>query len=174
MRNAAGPTDRLRAANVAVLCVPGALGVAGLLVHAGDPRIAWLHPGRSWHFAAIAACGAVASGAGMLDWRFHRTGGRTIPAEERRAEFVALMLGAGPLFLLMCCATLAERPGAWLVPVLLAAGATVVAVCRDEFRYHRRCGRRETAYHVTLVAGMSAAWLAWMHGCFVARGAALA
>ncbi|MBK7877698.1 MAG: hypothetical protein IPJ77_18595 [Planctomycetes bacterium] len=158
--------------NLAALFLPGGLGFAAWCALRDDARLAWLDPRRgSAHFAVIATAGALATAAGVADWLHHRRGARFVGARERQVELVALAGGGAPLFLLMGCASLAERPGTFLVPVVALGVATAVAIAYDELSFHRRCSPLETAYHRALTLGMGVAWLAWMHGVFVARGA---
>jgi hypothetical protein len=155
------------------LFLPGALFAAGLLLVRGQARFRWLadvalYP---WEFWAVALCGCVATAAGVADWLYHRSGKTTVGAAEHRSELLALALGGGPLFGLMAAASVVERPAALLVPVIVVALATAVLICYDEFVFHRRrCGPYETVLHRLLVLGNAAAWLAWVHWCFV-RGA---
>lgn len=178
MKSVVAPSARVRrvgalqAANLAALLFPGAAGAVGCRLLRDDPRLAWLDPtAGSPHFWIIAAAGGAATAAGVGDWLFHLRDGRVVSPRERRAEFFALGLGGAPLFVLMTCATLSERPGPFLVPAVAAALATVAAIAYDELSFHKKCGRIETAYHRVLTLGMGVAWLAWMHGCFVARAA---
>jgi hypothetical protein len=106
--------------------------------------------------------------AGIADWRFHRSGKAAIGAREHHSELLALAAGGLPLFVLMTVASLMPRPQVLLVPVLVVLLFTVVAICYDEFVFHRkRCGRYETMLHRLLVFGMGIAWLAWVNWCFV-------
>ena len=162
----------MQVANLVAAFVPGAAAIVGWWVLRDDPRLAWLDPRRgSWHFAVIAGAGLAATAAGFLDWRFHRRGGRVIGARERRAEFCALVLGGIPLLVVTSAATLADDPRTFLVPAVATALVVVAGVCVDEVTFHRRCSRREALYHHAIEAGMALAWLTWVHGCFVARGA---
>lgn len=162
----------MQVVNLIAAFTPGIAAAAAWWWLRDDPRLAWLDPRRgSWQFFAIAVAGVAATVAGFLDWRYHLRGERTVCARERRAEFRALVFGGLPLFGAMAWATLAADPGALLVPVVTAALVVVAGVCYDEFTFHRRCSRREAAYHRTIEVGMAVAWLAWVHGCFVARAA---
>lgn len=168
----ARPGAALHVANLVALLVPGLAGLAGWFALRDDPRIAWLDPRRgSPHFWIIAVAGVVATAAGIADWRYHRRGDRVVGLAERRVEFFALACGGAPLFAVMATATFAERPSVWLVPALGLAMATIVGICYDELTFHRRCTREETMYHRGLTLGMGTAWLAWVHGCFVAGAA---
>ena len=115
-------------------------------------------------FWVRAIAGTIATGAGVLDWRFHRCGGRRIAAEERRAERLALSLGP-PLFALL---TLASGPlplSRVLVPVVAVALVMAGLIVFDEVRFHRACGRYETRLHRLLVGGNGIAFLAWLAWC---------
>ena len=152
------------------LFVPGLLFVLGLLLVRDQPRYSWLssmglYP---WEFWALLISGAVATTAGVLDWKFHRSGKTAVGRAEHRSEFVALAGGGFPLFLLMAGASVVPRPQLLLIPVLLVVLFTAVVISYDEFVFHRkRCGSYETVLHRLLVFGNSIAWLAWMHWCFV-------
>lgn len=143
-----------------------ALAMPLLLVLAptGSPLPA-LDP-RSWPaaFVVMAVAGAVATGAGVLDWRFHRLGGRRLAAAERRAELAALALGA-PLFVLLTTASLARDPRPWLLPAVLVALAMTALIAFDETRFHRACGRYETLLHRLLVFGNGVAFACWFGWC---------
>jgi len=166
------PSRVLQTANLTALFVPGAAFVALWLTHLADPRLAWLDPRRgSWQFWVIAVAGCAATVAGVKDWNYHRRGRRTVGRRERRVEFAALAFGGVPLFAVMTCASLAPDPAPFLVPAVAIAIAAAVGVCYDEFTFHTRCDREETRFHRVLTLGMAAAWLAWTHGCFVARTA---
>lgn len=152
------------------LFVPGTVFGAGLFLLRHDPRFAWLaHPSAyPWELWLLGVCGAVATTAGLADWRYHRSGAAAIGGAEHRSELVALAGGGVPLFVLMSIASLLPRPALMLIPVLIAVLFTTVMICYDEFVFHRkRCGRYETLLHRLLVFGNGAAWLAWMHWCFV-------
>jgi hypothetical protein len=162
----------LQTANVTALFVPGTAFTALWLTHLDDPRFAWLDPRRgSWQFWVIAVAGCAATMAGVKDWSYHRRGGRQVGPRERRVEFAALAFGGVPLFVVMAFASLASEPASFLVPVVAVAIAVAVGVCYDEFTFHTRCDREESILHRVLTLGMAAAWLAWTHGCFVARSA---
>jgi len=127
------------------------------------PRLTAL---ASWPsaFWVMAIGGAVATCAGVLDWRFHRSGGRRIAREERRAELLALSLGV-PLFALL---TLASGPlplRSVLVPIVGVALVMTGLIVFDEVRFHRACGRYETLLHRLLVGGNGTAFLAWLAWC---------
>ena len=145
-----------------------ALAMPVMLLLAGDlpglPRLFELStwPPELW---ILAVSGAIATTAGVLDWRFHRTGGRRVPAAEHRAEFMALALGV-PLFALLSAASLRDDPGALLVPIIAVALVMAGLITFDETRFHRACGRYETLLHRGLVAGNGVAFLAWLHWCF--------
>jgi hypothetical protein len=140
------------------------------------PLLLWLAP-RAWSlpeltapaswplaFWVMAVAGGVATGAGVLDWRFHRAGGRPIARAERRAELMALSLGV-PLFALL---TLASGPvplRTVLVPIVGVALGMTSLIVFDEVRFHRACGRYETLLHRFLVGGNGIAFLAWLAWC---------
>ncbi|MCR9245023.1 MAG: hypothetical protein NXI31_08315 [bacterium] len=130
----------------------------------GMPRL--LEPG-SWpaELWILAVGGLVATVAGVLDWSFHRRGGRRIPAAEHRAELMALVLGV-PLFTLLAIASVVAEPAHLLVPIVATALAMAGLIAFDETRFHRACGRYETLLHRLLVGGNGVAFLAWVHWCF--------
>jgi hypothetical protein len=135
------------------LLMPLLLGLAPAscaLPQLQDPG-AW--PAAFW---CMAVAGSAATCAGVLDWRFHRGGGRRVSRAEHRAELAALGLGA-PLFGLLACASLAADPRLWLVMAALIAF--------DETRFHRACGCYETGLHRVLVGGNTIAFLAWLSWC---------
>jgi hypothetical protein len=109
--------------------------------------------------------------AGVADWLYHRyVFSCALCPLERRYEAIALIGGGLPLFGLMSAASLSTRPQAWLLPILVCVLFISAMVCYDEFVFHKkRCRRWETVLHRILVFGMTGAWLAWMHWCFVAR-----
>jgi hypothetical protein len=92
-----------------------------------------------------------------------------VGVREHHAHVAALGLGGLPLFCLMAAASLSARPLAFLMPVLAVLVVTVVLICYDEFRFHRRCGWYEAVMHRLLTVGNGLAFLAWAHWCF-ARG----
>ena len=145
---------------IALLLAGGRDGLPRLLVLTSWPVELWI----------LALGGLLATVAGVLDWRFHRNGGRRIPRAEHRAEFLALALGA-PLFGLLCTASLRADPTPLLVPITAIALVMAGLITFDETRFHRACGRYETLLHRTLVGGNGVAFLAWLHWCF-ARGVA--
>jgi hypothetical protein len=152
------------------LFLPGLLFGLGLLLLRDQPRYSWLFSiGRyPWEFWVLLISGAVATGAGVLDWRFHRSGNTAVGRAEHHSELVALVGGGLPLFALMAAASVAPRPQLLLIPVLLVVLFIAVAISYDEFVFHRkRCGAYETVLHRLLVFGNGIAWLAWMHWCFV-------
>jgi hypothetical protein len=139
----------------------------------GHPRLAWLDSPADypWEFWTLAVCGLVATAAGVADWRYHRSGLTHVGPAEHRSELLALVTGGLPLFALMAAASVAERPAAYLLPILLVVLYTAALICFDEFVFHRRrCGRYETLLHRLLVFGNGLGWLAWMHWCFVRDG----
>ena len=153
------------------------LSLAALLTPAlGMPLLLWLAP-RAWLLPSLASptswpttfwimaiAGTTATCAGLLDWRFHRNGGRRIAPAERRAELQALSLGL-PLFALL---TLVSGPfplRALLVPIVAIALGMTALIVFDEVRFHRSCGRLETLLHRLLVGGNGLAFLAWLAWC---------
>ena len=148
-----------------------ALGLPCLLAVASGPGLPRLTAPAQWppELWSIAITGGAATLAGVLDWWFHRMGGRRVPCAERRMELCALALGA-VLFALLVVASVSERRGWLLAPIVAAALATAALVRLDERRFHRACGRYETWLHRLLVGGNGLAFLAWVHWCF-ARGA---
>ncbi len=167
-----GRRQRLSGTLIA-LFLPGFLFGLGLLLLRDQPRYAWvdsvgLYP---WEFWVLLLSGAVATVAGVLDWRFHRSGKTAVGRPEHRSELLALAGGGLPLFVLMAAASVVARPQVLLIPVLLVVLFTAVLICYDEFVFHRkRCGTYETFLHRLLVFGNGLAWLAWMHWCFVREG----
>jgi hypothetical protein len=152
------------------LFLPSLLFGLGLLLLRDQPRFSWLSSIRlyPWELWVLLASGAVATAAGLLDWRFHRSGKTTVGRAEHHSELVALAGGGLPLFVLMAAASVVPRPQLLLVPVLLVVLFTAVVISYDEFVFHRkRCGAYETFLHRLLVFGNGIAWLAWMHWCFV-------
>ena len=156
------------AALVAMLVPAVAFPLALVLVR-DDPRFDWLADVRAypWELWAVAACGTAATIGGVLDWRFHRSGATVVGRKEHRAHLLALAGGGMPLFALMAAASVSSPPAQFLVPVLMVLIYTVVAICHDEFVFHRRCGRYETVAHRLLTCGNGLAFLAWAHWCFV-------
>jgi Na+/glutamate symporter len=159
------------AALLAMLAPAVALPI-GLTLLNEHPRFAWLaHPVEyPWELWAVAVCGIIATIAGIADWRMHRSGHTVVSAREHRAHVLALVGGGLPLFVLMAIASLSLRPMLLLLPVLVVLIFTVVAICYDEFLFHRRCGRYETLMHRLLTGGNGLAFLAWTHWCFVRGG----
>ncbi|HWG47509.1 MAG TPA: hypothetical protein VN688_32400 [Gemmataceae bacterium] len=152
------------------LFVPGVLFAVGLYLLHQNPRFAWLSRPSAypWELWMIAGCGAIATVAGLADWRYHRSGAVAMGAPEHHSELLALAGGGVPLFVLMSIASLLARPMVLLIPVLVVVLFTTVMICYDEFVFHRkRCGRYETILHRLLVFGNGVAWLAWTHWCFV-------
>jgi hypothetical protein len=159
---------------LAALFLPGALFGLGLLLVRDQPRFAWLsslslYP---WELWVILVSGLVATTAGVLDWRYHRSGRTVVGAAEHRSELLALAAGGVPLFVLMAVASVLPRPRVLLLPILVIVLFTAALICYDEFVFHRkRCGAYETLLHRLLVFGNGLAWLAWTHWCFVRGGA---
>ncbi len=161
--------DRRPPFTLLALFVPGTLFVGGLWFLNEHPRFQWLTDIREypWELWLIAVCGLVATGAGVADWRFHRTGQAQVGRREHHSELLALGGGGVPLFVLMAAASLVASPQFLLVPILVVVLFTTVLICYDEFVFHRkRCGTYETILHRLLVFGNGFAWLAWMHWCF--------
>jgi hypothetical protein len=161
--------SRLPLALVA-LFLPGLLFAVGLLLVREQPRFAWLSSVARypWEFWVLLGSGAVATAAGWLDWRYHRSGKTVIGRAEHQSELVALAGGGLPLFGLMAAASVVPRPELLLLPIIIVVLFTAATICYDEFVFHRkRCGRYETLLHRLLVFGNGLAWLAWMHWCFV-------
>lgn len=153
------------------------LSLAAVLAPAlAMPLLMWLAPrtwslpeltsAASWPFAfwIMAAGGAVATGAGVLDWRFHRAGGRRVPPAERRAELLALSLGV-PLFALLALASGPLPLRTVLVPIVCVAIGMTGLIVFDEVRFHRACKGYETLLHRLLVGGNATAFLAWLAWC---------
>jgi hypothetical protein len=140
------------------------------------PLLLWLAPAAwslprptalaSWPaaFWVMAISGTIATVAGVLDWRFHRRGGRRIARAERRAELSALALGA-PLFALLALASGPLPLSRVLLPIVAVALAMSGLIVFDEVRFHRGCGRYETLLHRLLVGGNGIAFLAWLGWC---------
>jgi hypothetical protein len=155
------------------LFLPAALFGLGLLLVREHPRFAWLsslalYP---WEFWVLLTSGLVATAAGVLDWRYHRSGKTAVGRREHSLELTALAGGGLPLFALMGAASVVSRPLLLLIPVLVVVLWTAVLICYDEFVFHRkRCGTYETILHRLLVFGNGIAWLAWSHWCFVRGG----
>jgi hypothetical protein len=155
------------------LFLPGVLFACGLLLVRNHPRYSWLSSPASypWELWLLLVGGIVGTTAGVLDWRYHRSGKTVIGRPEHNSELAALAGGGLPLFLLMAAASSIDRPRILLIPVLVVVLFTVVMICYDEFVYHRkRCGPHETLLHRFLVFGNGIAWLAWAHWCFVRGG----
>lgn len=150
------------------LALPLLMALAG-----GAARLPALSAPATWPpaFWVMAIAGSVATVAGVQDWRFHRGGGRIVPAAERRAEAAALTAGA-VAFALLAIASWVADPRPLLIPVIAVALVTAALIAFDEARFHARCSRRETLLHRLLVGGNGVAFLAWCHACF-AGGAPL-
>ncbi|WP_246137403.1 hypothetical protein [Myxococcus llanfairpwllgwyngyllgogerychwyrndrobwllllantysiliogogogochensis] len=165
---------RLRdAANLLASLAPGTLFAVALALVSSQPRFSWLtEPLRyPWELWVVALAGTTATVAGVADWRYHRVAQLRVGPNEHRAEFLALAGGGFPLFLLMCAASVARRPLAFLLPVLIVLIGTVVLICYDEFVFHRRrCDAWEALLHRILLGGHATAFLAWAHFCFVREG----
>lgn len=122
-----------------------------------------------FQFWLIGVFGVIATVGGILDWRFHRDPLKLkISKKEREAEAKALGLGGLPMFILMALATLSDQPQFFLIPIIIVLVYTTIAICYDEFVFHRvRCGKLETVYHRMLVIGNGLAWLAWFHFIYI-------
>jgi hypothetical protein len=152
------------------LFLPGVLFGLGLFLLRDQPRYSWLSSFAlyPWEFWVLLISGVVATIAGVLDWRFHRSGKTAVGRAEHHSELLALAGGGFPLFVLMAAASVVPRPELLLIPVIVVLLVTAVLICYDEFIFHRkRCGAYETLLHRLLVFGNGIAWLAWMHWCFV-------
>ncbi|MCB9670269.1 MAG: hypothetical protein H6734_12405 [Alphaproteobacteria bacterium] len=153
------------APSLALSLVPGVGFVLALPAVASDPRFAFVVRPLDWpwQLAVVAVAGSIATAAGVADWVYHRTADVRIGPNERRAELLALLFGGVPTFLLLAAATVADRPGPFLLPILATLIFTVFAVAWDELLFHRRrCGPLENALHRTLTVGHAVAFLAWM------------
>jgi hypothetical protein len=173
-REAKQRVSRRGGAALIAMLVPALLFPVELLLVMNQPRFAWLHHPRAypWELWLMAICGSAATLGGILDWRFHRSGETSVGRGEHNSHVAALAGGGVPLFVLMSIASILQRPAVLLLPVIIVAGYTVVLICYDEFVYHRkRCGPFETLTHRLLTLGNGAAWLAWMHWCFVRMAA---
>ena len=74
------------------------------------------------------------------------------------------------LLLLFDCNDEEERRFRFIIPIIGVALWTTALICYDEFVFHRqRCSTHETWLHRMTVFGNGAAWLAWVHYCFVAE-----
>lgn len=153
--------------NLVAVLGPGLLFGLGLVAFTRSHGLDWLAapshaPFELW---LIAVFGTVASVCGVLDWRYHRAGHRTVPAPEQRAESFALVLGGAPLFVCMALASVASAPRPWILAATAVSLYTAGAIVFDEVRFHRRCSTYETLLHRGLVGGNAIAYLAWMSWC---------
>jgi hypothetical protein len=121
-----------------------------------------------WQFGLITLFGVVATVGGVLDWKYHRDPlNMKISKKERNTEAIALGIGGLPMFILMWLAMMGQNPTFFLIPIIIVLIYTIVAICYDEFVFHRkRCGKLETLYHRMLVFGNGFAWLFWFHFIF--------
>lgn len=151
------------------MLAPGVLFPLGLYALRDEPRFAWLRDlsAYPWEFWAVAVFGGIASCGGTADWLLHRSGITTVSRREHHTHVLALTAGGLPLFVLMACASLSDRPTVYLLPVFVLLIFTVVLISYDEFVFHRRCGRMEALFHRMLTFGNGFAFLAWVHWCFV-------
>jgi len=161
---------RETALGLATLVIPAVgflLGLQSLSGRAGYPVLFDLGT-YPWELWVLGVTGTVATVCGFLDWHYHVTGRRPVGKRERHGELVALTFGGVPLFLLMAAASVSPSPRSYLLPVVVVALFTTAVICYDEFVFHRKaCRRYETLLHRGLVLGNGAAFLAWMHWCFV-------
>ncbi len=153
-----------------LLFVPAVLFAGLLLLNKGNSHleISNTFPYLQWQIVGIGLFGIIATIGGVLDWRYHRNPlNMKIPKKERDAEAAALGLGGVPMFFLMWCAMMSQKPTMYLIPILIVLIYTVVAISYDEFVFHiKRCGRLENTYHRMLVLGNGIAWLLWFHFIF--------
>ncbi|MFN9756451.1 MAG: hypothetical protein ACK58X_08570 [Planctomycetota bacterium] len=70
-----------------------------------------------------------------------------------------------PLFALLTAASLAGDARPWLLPTMVVAMAMTALIMFDETRFHRACGRYETALHRLLVFGNGFAFACWFGWC---------
>jgi len=122
-----------------------------------------------WQIYILIIAGSVATWGGVADWRFHREVLKMrMSKKERRAEALALGCGGVPMFVLMWLATVSGSPASYLIPIVVILVITVVAICYDEFVFHRRrCGKVESRFHRMLVFGNGIAWLSWFSLIFI-------
>lgn len=153
-----------------VLLLVPAVAFGGLLLAADWQRlgVSASFPFLPWQFWLMLLAGSLATYGGVADWRYHRNPLHLkLAAKERDAEAFALGVGGVPMFGLMWAAMTSAHPTAFLLPIVVVLLYTVVAICYDEFVFHRkRCGPEETRYHRLLVFGNGVAWLAWFHFIF--------
>jgi hypothetical protein len=156
---------------LAAVLAPAVLFPTGLVLLDGEARFIWLTDIRGYppEYRIIAVCGPIATVSGLLDWIVHRSGETIVSRREHRAHLLALASGGVPLFVLLAFASLSPQPLRFLLPVLVLLIYTTVLISYDEFVFHRRCGRYETAMHRLLTFGNGFAFLAWSHWCFVSR-----
>lgn len=148
-----------------------AFGFGGLLLWAATsaPRFAWVFSPSQypWQLWVLMLCGSLATAGGVGDWLFHRCF-VTVGPQEHKSHLMALLTGGVPVFVMMLAAS-ALKENAWLLlPIIGWVLYTAALICYDEFVFHRRrCTPIETLFHRLLVFGNGAAWMAWMHWCFV-------
>jgi hypothetical protein len=141
-----------------------------LILIRSQPRFEWVSRPADWpaELWVIAVFGTIATAAGVLDWRFHRSGETAVGRPEHLSHLAALAGGGLPLFVLMSVASIVNHPQLLLLPIIVVASATIVLISYDEFVFHRkRCDTYETLTHRLLTFGNGIAWLAWMHWIFV-------
>ena len=98
--------------SLAALFLPGALFGLGVLLVRDHPRFVWLSSVAlfPWELWVLLTSGVVATTAGVLDWRYHRSGKTVGGAAEHRSELLALAGGGVPLFVLMAAASVVAAP----------------------------------------------------------------
>lgn len=158
-------------ASLIMLFVPPALFLILVLAFIDHPhlKVTDHFPYFPVQFYLIGFFGIVATVGGVLDWNFHRTVlNMKMSKKERDMEAAALGLGGVPMFVFMFMAMLSDQKELFMIPIIVILVYTVVAICYDEFVFHRvRCGKRENLYHRLLVFGNGLAWLAWFQFIFV-------
>lgn len=152
-----------------LLFAPGVLFVVTIwLLRDVHFRFVWAHDFTQspWQFWGIGIFGVIATLGGAGDWLFHKIY-VTVGPKEHHSHVLALGAG-GVVFILMCMASIADKPLFWLLPVIIALLITATLICYDEFAFHiKRCKPIETALHRMLVFGNGIAFLIWMHWIFV-------
>ena len=153
-----------------------ALGFGAALIWAASryERFAWiLTPSQyPWQIWVLIFSGTLATAGGLGDWIFHRRY-VTVGPKEHHSHLLALLTGGLPVFILMLIASALRDPSPLLLPIIAWVLYTAALICYDEFVFHRRrCTPIETLFHRLLVFGNGAAWMAWMHWCFVYKGGA--
>ena len=158
-------------ASLILLLTPALLFVGLIILFIDHPnlKIKEDFPFFPFQFYLIGTFGAVATLGGTLDWSFHRTElNMKLSKKERDMEAAALGLGGVPMFILMFTAMLSEHKRFFIIPIIIVLIYTIVAICYDEFVFHRvRCGKKENLYHRLLVFGNGLAWIVWFQFIFV-------